>query len=192
MVDAGRPTYTAQTFGPDRYEICTMQSSWHNVPEIRGTAQAVGSTFAARDVRSTIDGDSALSLELAAAYPRDDIRCWKRESRLDRAAGTVTITDTWELAPQSDPTDSAGPTRIHWLVAGVVELGKGHALIHTGGRSVTLGWMPADAPATVSIKELDDPMLSDVWGERLTRVEIDVTGLGAAGSLVTTISEGVS
>ena len=41
LVDAGRPTYTAQTFGPDRYDIWTMQSSWHNVPEIRGTAQAV-------------------------------------------------------------------------------------------------------------------------------------------------------
>lgn len=191
IVDAGRPTYTAQTFGPDRYEIWTMQSSWHNVPEIRGTAQAVGSAFAARDVASTIDGDSGLSLDLAAAYPRDDIRCWRREARLHRTtgtAGTVTVTDTWEL----DPTDSAERTRLHWLVAGDVELGKGRALILTGGRSVTLSWSPADAPATISIKELDDPMLSDVWGERLTRVEIDVTAIGAAGSLVLTVSEDAS
>ena len=42
LVDPGRPTYTAQTFGPDRYDIWTMQSTWHNVPEIRGTAQAPG------------------------------------------------------------------------------------------------------------------------------------------------------
>ncbi|MBW4094682.1 MAG: hypothetical protein HIU81_04455, partial [Acidobacteria bacterium] len=30
VVDAGQPTYTAQTFGPRRYEIRPMQSRWHN------------------------------------------------------------------------------------------------------------------------------------------------------------------
>ena len=31
---------------------------------------------------------------------------------------------------------------------------------------------------------LDDPMLSDVWGDRLTRLDIDVTALGPIGTLV--------
>ena len=48
IVDAGRPTYTAQTFGPDRYAIWTMQSGWHNVPEIRGTAQGQGAPVPGR------------------------------------------------------------------------------------------------------------------------------------------------
>ena len=189
LVDAGRPTYTAKTFGPDRYQIWTMQSSWHNVPEIRGTAQADGRKFTARDVSSTVDGDSVLSSDIASAYPRDDIRCWRREARLHRDTGRISVTDRWEL----DPMDTGEPTRLHWLVCGTVELAQGRAVIHPGnlasGRSVTLMWEPADAPAATSVRELNDPMLTDVWGERLTRVEIDVTAIGAAGSLVTTIFE---
>ncbi len=50
IVDAGRPTYTAQTFGPDRYAIWTMQSGWHNVPVIGGREQLPGREHAARDV----------------------------------------------------------------------------------------------------------------------------------------------
>ena len=50
IVDAGRPTYTAQTFGPDRYAIWTMQSGWHNVPVIGGREQLPGAAHAARDV----------------------------------------------------------------------------------------------------------------------------------------------
>ena len=50
IVDAGRPTYTAQTFGPDRYAIWTMQSGWHNVPVIGGREQLPGAEHAARDV----------------------------------------------------------------------------------------------------------------------------------------------
>jgi hypothetical protein len=181
LVDAGRPTYTSKTFSPKRYEIWTMQSSWHNVPEIRGTAQAPGRKFAARDVSST---DSSLSMDLAAAYPRDDIRSWSRETRLDRGSGRITVTDRWELAP-----GGAGErTRIHWLVNGDVELHQGRAVIHTGAGSVWLAWHPADAPAATTVKELDDPMLTGVWGERLTRVEIDVTAIGDAGELVSTIS----
>jgi len=190
LVDAGRPTYTAQTFGPDRYEIWTMRSDWHNVPHIRGTAQAPGHIFAARDVSSTMDDSgAALALDLAAAYPRDDIRCWRREARLHRDTGQITITDRWEL----DDNDDGERTRLHWLVAGTVELGRGRAVIRpdapTGGHSVTLAWEPADAPVTTTVRELDDPMLTDVWGWRLTRVEIDVTAIGAAGALELTITD---
>ncbi len=72
LVDPGRPTYTAQTFGPDRYAIWTMQSSWHNVPQIRGTAQGHGRGHTRRRrLGAVADASSALTLDLAAAYPRD-------------------------------------------------------------------------------------------------------------------------
>jgi hypothetical protein len=38
------------------------------------------------------------------------------------------------------------------------------------------------------VRTLDDPLLNDVWGERLTRLELDVSALGPIGTLVWTIS----
>ncbi|WP_129669094.1 heparinase II/III family protein, partial [Phytoactinopolyspora endophytica] len=79
LVDAGRPTYTAQTFGPDRYSIWTMQSSWHNVPEVRGTAQEQGREFHAREMKVT-DDDARFQarLDLSAAYPEAGLGRWDR------------------------------------------------------------------------------------------------------------------
>jgi Heparinase II/III-like protein len=188
IVDAGRPTYTAQTFGPDRYDIWTMQSSWHNVPEIRATAQGVGAAYAARDLSVHIHDDgTGLSLDLAGAYARRDIRRWRRDAHLDRRDGRVRVSDSWDLEPAGQPA----PTRVHLLVAGTVRTGPGHAVITAldGAGSVRLTWEPADSPATTTVRALDDPMLSDVWGDRLTRLELDVTAQGPIGTIVWTLEE---
>jgi hypothetical protein len=188
FVDAGRPTYTAQTFGPDRYEIWTMQSSWHNVPEIRDAQQATGSSHAARDVSVDIgDLGSGLTLDIAGAYAGPESRCWLRRAHLDRRDGRVRITDSWDLRADAPPAR----TRVHFLAAGSVHLGRGYvditALEEAG--SVRLSWVPAEAPCTATVRVLDDPVLSDVWGDRLTRLEIDVTALGPIGTIVWTLEE---
>ena len=190
LVDPGRPTYTAQTFGPDRYAIWTMQSSWHNAPEIRATMQAHGGQYTARDVSATInDKGSALSLDLAAAYPRDDVRQWRRTARLDRTSGRITVRDEWQLDPADD--SALRPSRLHLIAAGNVRLGTGRADISAldGAGMVRVTWEPPDAPCAAAVRELDDHMLSDVWGNRLTRLEIDVTALGPAGTLDLTVEE---
>jgi hypothetical protein len=184
LVDAGRPTYTARTFGPDRYGIWTMRGDWHNVPLIRGTAQAPGRAYTARDVTAAA---AELSLDLAAAYPRDDVRCWRRTARLDRHSGRIEVTDAWEL----DPDPGAAPTHVHLLVAGEVRLGPGRAEITAldGAGRVALTWRPGSAPCTATVRVLDDPMLAGVWGERLTRLEIDVTAAGPTGTFILTVEE---
>lgn len=188
LVDPGRPTYTAQTFGPDRYGIWTMQSSWHNVPEIRGSAQGHGREYTARDASAVIDdAGSGLKLDLAAAYPRGDVRHWRRTARLDRVSGRITVRDSWQL----DPGHNDAPTRLHLVVAGEVSLGRGRAEVAAldGAGTVCVAWDPADAPCTATARDLDDPMLRDVWGDRLTRLEIDVTALTPVGTLELTVEE---
>jgi hypothetical protein len=186
IVDAGRPTYTLATFGPDRYSIWAMQSTWHNVPEVRGTAQPAGSQYAAADVVADVTADrSSLSLDLTEAYPAPGLVSWRRAVRLDRAAALVTITDAWTLEPWEH--DCAEPvTSVRLLLAGDVVLGDGTARISPldGAPAVRLRW-PAEIPAILTMRTLDDPMLSDVWGTSLTRLDLDVTGRDTISVTVT-------
>ena len=184
IVDAGRPTYTLATFGPDRYSIWAMQSAWHNVPEVRGVQQPAGQQYAAAGARVISTADrSSLSLDIAGAYPGAGLDTWRRTVQLDRAQrdrtdAVVTITDAWTLEPWDGETESAEPaTWVRLLLAGEVLLGDGTALISPlgGAPSVRLRW-PAGIPAILTMRPLDDPMLSDVWGTSLTRLDLDVTG----------------
>ncbi|GAA2009661.1 heparinase II/III domain-containing protein [Microbacterium ulmi] len=175
LVDAGRPTYTAATFGPDRYAIWTMQSSWHNVPEIRGIAQSAGAASRARDVTATAtDAAASLSLEIAGAYPAAGLRGWRRTATLDRRTGGVRIDDEWDLEPWTGAHEPE--TTVRMLVAGQVALGAGTARITPldGASPVVLRWH-ADVDARTIVRDLDDPLLTDVWGARLTRIDLVVT-----------------
>lgn len=181
IVDAGRPTYTLATFGPDRYSAWAMQSTWHNVPEVRGVPQPAGRQHAAADVVADLTDDrSTLSLDLTAAYPAPGLVSWRRTVQLDRGQALVTIADAWTLEPWehgSAPETAEPPTSVRLLLAGDVVLGDGTALISPldGGPAVRLRW-PAQIPAILTMRPLDDPMLSDVWGTSLTRLDLDVTG----------------
>lgn len=171
IVDAGRPTYTAATFGPDRYDIWTMQSAWHNVPVVRGTVQPAGADAAARGAAVELaDQASAFTVELAGAYPDAGLATWRRRARLDRTAGRVEIHDSWAFADGAPAEDD---TRLHLLVAGDVRLeDDGARVIPTGGaRAVRVRW-PSDVSATAEVRVLDDPMLAEVWGDRLTRLAL--------------------
>lgn len=183
IVDAGRPTYTARTFGSQRYRLWLMQSSWHNVPEIRGTPQSPGLEYRAVGVQQTSDATSSqLSMDLAAAYPRDDIRQWRRTTRLDRRQHRVTIEDDWQLRDDR----SAPPSTIHLLLAG--------AVTQTGPRSLRVAALQ-DAGAVdiecstgsvaLQVRELDDPLLTQVWGVHLTRAVITLDNEPAGHCTVT-------
>lgn len=170
IVDAGRPTYTKATFGPDRYSIWTMQSSWHNTPTIAGVDQSPGREFAANDVEvSVTDAVSSLTLDLGAAYAIDGLT-WRRTAALDRTAGVVTVSDAWDAVP------SSAPTTLSLIVAGVVSpIDDGVRVTPLDGATpVIISW-PAGIRSALTVRLLDDPMLSDVWGERLTRIELDVS-----------------
>lgn len=181
VVDPGRPTYTAQTFGPDRYAIWTMQSSWHSVPEVRGTPQHDGRQF--RATQPSHDGER-LRLDLAAAYPTEDLTRWTRTVTLDRAASRVLVADDWDVAP------GPGGSVVHWMLAGTVEVtAPGHVTIHPpdDARPTRLTWDPATVTSSLTVRPLDDPMLSDVWGDHLMRLELAVDDSAGHGSLVVTM-----
>lgn len=70
FVDIGVESYTKKTFSPDRYEIWTMQSGYHNLPTLMGLDEKDGSDYCARNVTVKQGTDTAsISMELAGAYP---------------------------------------------------------------------------------------------------------------------------
>ncbi len=104
LVDAGVGTYTAQTFGPDRYRIPFMQSAWHNLPSINGIQQSFGRRYQSSSVTFTTLPDTSaaeFSLDMAGAYPDSaSCRSWRRAYTL------VPISVTTNLS-----SDTPGGTR---------------------------------------------------------------------------------
>lgn len=170
VVDVGRPTYTKQTFGPDRYDIWTMQSAWHNTPVIAGQQQSPGSGYRARDVAVTLDEATAeWSAELSGAYPDGAAASWRRH--VSFVEGRVRVRDEWRSAV-------GAAHRWHLVLAGKVDIDAAGATARvsplSGASPVVIRW-PAGVRSTVTRRDLGDPLLTEVWGASLTRLELDVS-----------------
>lgn len=177
IVDAGRPSYDARTFSDRRYELWPMQSEWHNVPFVTGRGQPTGREHAATVIDVQTGDAPSLELELAGAYDVAELESWRREVRLDRERAEVRIHDAWRFT-QPSSAEAVGATQLRLLLAGEITLDGPDA----HGATVT---PLADAPriritwdegvhATLTPIELEDPMLTDVWGPRLVRLDLDV------------------
>ena len=182
LVDAGQPTYTARTFGPDRYSEQCMQSLWHNAPAPWGQEQLTGTSFAAELVQAPVSEDPTIVLELAGAYNLPAGASWQRSASLDRNAGVVVVEDAWDLG---EPQGAA--SSVNYLAAGTVVLdtAAGSATIHPAGipgyglaeksghpgeRGLRLTWNPDAAVVHQESWQLTDPLLQRSWGGTLTRM----------------------
>ncbi|MFE7467245.1 heparinase II/III family protein [Streptomyces sp. NPDC057499] len=178
VVDVGRPTYTARTFGPDRYDEWPFRSDWHNVPE-PGAPQRPGPDHRARDVRVELGPDAAgMTAEISGAYPSGTLTRWHRTVRLLRADGEadarVSVEDRWEGA-------GAG-VALHHVLAGQVTYGDGWATVTApGGSGLMMRWDPRAADVDVVRRELDDPVLKRSWGDHLSRLTLMVHSPASQG-----------
>ncbi|GAA1122231.1 heparinase II/III family protein [Kribbella jejuensis] len=146
VIDLGVGTYTRQTFSPERYEIFTMQSDYHNLPRINGFSQQAG-----RSYRAT--GMTAAGLDLAHAYPAEaGIRSWHR------SLSPAGLTDTWELDNE--------PTELVWhLILNGRPVHDGHTIIVD---NLTIGY-EGDLLIQLEPIPLTDPKLATIWGPEITR-----------------------
>ncbi|BCW64621.1 heparinase II/III family protein [Arthrobacter sp. StoSoilB22] len=198
LVDAGQPTYTAQTFGPDRYQIRAMQSAWHSVPAPFGLEQGTGPSFAATVVQEPTPEEPTLALGLGAAYGLDHAEQWIRTSLMNRELGNVVIDDRWNLA--ATPPEGTPDVDITYLVAGAVRVGTDATATITSVGIPTvsspvglrLRWKPATAVVLVDEWLLDDPLLSDIWGAKLTRLRFRMPAENRASGAFTLTVEATS
>lgn len=175
FADAGVGTYTKQTFSEDRYSIWSMQSDWHNLPEINGTSQIYGSEFRSASVSASgRKGRSSFSLDISNAYG-ECAACNSWHRSLVLTGSELVLTDTYSLSKRILPDVE------RFLVQGEVflpgddfegrVLKDGEIVIANCGVKVSLRY-PKTLKPSVQVKTLDDPRLSGVWGDSLRRISL--------------------
>lgn len=169
LIDVGVETYSAKTFSPQRYEIWTMQSQWHNLPTINGTMQQNGRDFAARDLQHEADDQAAtFTLDIAGAYPEAAaVNRFTRTYHLDRQ-GPLTITDDYELSEAREP--------IVWnfmlLLAPEIPADGQVRLSNPQGDSALLSFEADHYAVTHERIALEDPQLKRIWGDQVYRLQL--------------------
>ncbi len=180
LIDAGVETYRRQTFSPQRYEIWTMQSAYHNLPTIDGVQQQPGEQFAARDLSYA---DSTLSLDIAAAYPPEaGITYWHRRVSLARGQ-SVTVEDDYQLDhPPASLTLSLLTVSKPTLELGEIRLDT--APLPDGRMSASGVLHYSGASFTASVEQIDitDNRMMPVWGSRLFRILLTADSPQPSGS----------
>lgn len=158
LIDVGVETYTAKTFSPQRYDIWTMQSAYHNLPTFEGVMQHEGETFAASVSGMELGDDFArIEMEIAGAYPPEaQVRSYRRIAELHKGHA-VTILDT-------HTGDRRATLSLMLAMAPQVEPGR---LVLPELAVITLEGAAAPVVETITVS---DARLRKAWPERLYRV----------------------
>ncbi|MFW5682305.1 MAG: heparinase II/III domain-containing protein [Phycisphaeraceae bacterium] len=198
LMDVGVETYTQKTFSPQRYDIWTMQSQWHNLPQINGIDQAAGKEFAAKDIEYDADQRrTRFAFDLADAYPNEaKVTRWRRELVLDRTEGYVQCTDRYELEQVE------GATTLHFMTPcevnvqddGVLRLREAPLPDDRVSGSGVLCCTPADemGPPEITVEDVEirDSKLQKEWGSALRRIRLAWPAPPREGQVTVRITHG--
>lgn len=175
FVDAGVGTYTKQTFSEDRYSIWSMQSDWHNLPFINGTSEIFGSEFRASSVEGTgRKGGGTFSLDISTAFGEcASCKTWMRSLSLSDSG--LILTDSYSLEKRILPDAERFLVQGQVFLPGDMFRGKtvkaGELIVENQGVAVKMTY-PATLHPSVQTKSLDDPRLTNVWGDSLRRISL--------------------
>ena len=161
LVDIGVETYSKKTFSAQRYEIWTMQSSWHNLPEFdpngKRWQQLPGSQYRAAEVQVGSDLHT-ISMNIAPAYgPVPGLTYYRR---------TVQLTET--SLQMQDITDYPGEIALTLMSEEKPEING--ATVRFG----TLAQMAAKGAERITTEEIPihDDRLHLAWQNSLYRTRI--------------------
>lgn len=164
IIDAGVGTYTRQTFSKkERYNIWTMQSGWHNLPVVNGIEQPYGKKYKAKDVKA---GKSSFEVNLAGAYPEEaGVNRWIRSYQVK--GREVKVGDKFDLKEVKEPNV------LNFLSWGEIDASKpGVVTINVKGKKAILNYDSKQFDVSVTDQPLPDPRLSNVWGEKISRISL--------------------
>lgn len=172
IIDPAVGEYTSKTFSNRRYEIWTMQSQYHNLPQINSTDQRDGKQFAAAEAKYR---KGSLSLNIAGAYPAEaGVKRWVRTVGIAKN-GSVTVNEDYELAK------SEGGTKLMLITIVKPEL-AGKGVVKIGTHRIEYNASQLDV-AVEPISDKLDPLLQGIWGKTMYRIVMTVKGNPAKGKI---------
>ncbi len=165
LIDAGVGTYTKQTFSDERYQIWSMQSGFHNLPVLNGYDQKEGKTYRAVSAK-TNPRRYSVAIDVASAYPREaGVKKWIRSYELTAKGLTIKNDGTFESLPTT-------PVVEHLMVWGEATItDAGTIRLESQGKTYTIRHDREDEVKIENI-ELNDPRMTKVWGEKITRITL--------------------
>lgn len=172
IIDPAVGEYTSKTFSNRRYEIWTMQSQYHNLPQINSTDQRDGKQFAAAEAKYK---KGSLSLNIAGAYPAEaGVKRWVRTVGIAKN-GSVTVNEDYELAK------SEGGTKLMLITIAKPELAA-KGVVKIGNRCIEYNANQLDV-AVEPISDKLDPLLQGIWGKTMYRIVMTVKGNATKGKI---------
>ena len=166
FIDCGVGEYTSKTFSNERYDIWTMQSQYHNCPQVNGVNQKDGKKYVAdmimmgRHAHSKEKVSNNYLVNLTKAYPEEAmIEDYMRDVELK--GEEVKITDVYTLKKFLEPT------KLYFMTTVKPELKKGKVIL--GSHSLTYPEKILTADVEDCSTLLDDH-LKGMWGENLYRI----------------------
>jgi hypothetical protein len=179
IIDVGVGVYSAKTFGPNRYDIWSMQSQWHNTPTINGILQHDGISFAAKNVSYTHqpNGGEFVS-DIAGAYPKEaNVKSWVRKLTFDGTANILTLNETYSLEK------FVVPTKIHFVTALIPTHVQNSGEVVLNDKNIKLMMKFDEKLLDVQLDDhkTEDEALARFWGERVHRVSLLPKNKGLEG-----------
>ena len=152
FIDPGVGEYSAKTFSNDRYDIWTMQSQYHNLPQINGFNQKDGKEYAVKVISQK---DGQLTLDIAGAYPAEAaVRSWKRTVSAMKSG--ISVTEDYELNSYSEPV------RLMFIALSTDALQH----LHFDKSLFDV--------AIEDISDKLDPLLQGMWGKQMYRIVLTI------------------
>ncbi|MDX9881649.1 MAG: heparinase II/III family protein [Prolixibacteraceae bacterium] len=186
LIDVGRETYTAKTFGRNRYDIWTMQSQYHNLPKINGADQSPGKEFKAVNTSfANTASKTVFTTNIAPAYPEEaKVDKWERTYTLQKGK-SFEIIDNYQLREQT----GLGTSLNLMTCCSVASEKPGLLILKNEGGSFKLEYNPVQLEPLVEHIPVADNKLKRYWPDGLARIVFQVKGSGAKGKIVTRISK---
>ena len=168
LIDVGVATYTANTFGPNRFKLWSMCSDYHSCPAPNSCNQHNGADYAASPSSFAVsDGKAVFSADMASCYPL--VACcskYVRSITMDESGkGTVlTIDDVYVL------TERKAQDRLYFMTCcAAKKLSSRSAGLTLGDRTVVIE-CGKNLSVDVEEVEIPEPSLQKKWSEGLRRI----------------------
>lgn len=176
LMDPGVGEYTSKTFSNDRYSIWTMQSGYHNLPQINGTDQKDGKEYHATVVKQSAH---SMTLNIAPAYPKQAaVGKWLRT--VSMKGKEVVLNEQYELR------ECKSPTRLMFMTTALPDTST-KGIVRLGSHTMQYSSALLDVEVE-SLSSFIDPVIERMWGKNLYRIVFTIKDMKQKGQLTIRIN----